>query len=256
MLALALVAISVGFSNLAASIGLGTAGVSAAIRLRVVITFGLFEAGMPIIGLLIGNDIASSIGRQAKWIGAVLLVGVGCYGIFTFARKIGFADIAARIGKPSRTIRRQIIRRQIIRDQIIRDQIIRKGEPAAARQDRADDQGSTESEGATGSAPSAVGRGAPATTSARRGGWREWTKVAVSGAALSLDNLIAGFALGSYQVNLLAGAAIFGVVSIAMSLAGLELGAKLGGWAGDSGELIGGVVLVGVGLAIGFGLMG
>jgi putative Mn2+ efflux pump MntP len=193
MLALALVAVSVGFSNLAASIGLGVGGVSTATRVRVVLTFGVFEAGMPIVGLLIGNSLARSIGHQARWVGATLLVGVGCYGIITFVRNI-------RSGRAL------------------------------------EDRGPVRSD-----------------LSRRR---REWIKVAVSGLALSLDNLIAGFALGSYQVNLVTGALVFGLVSITMSLAGLEFGARLGGWVGESGEMIGGIVLVGVGLAIGFGVLG
>lgn len=190
MLALALVAVSVGFSNLAASIALGVGGVSMATRIRVLLAFGLFEAGMPILGLLIGADLATSIGRQAKWVGATLLVAVGCYGIISFVRNF-------------RAPREQAA--------------------GAARE---------------------------------RPSRREWLKIAISAFALSLDNLIAGFALGSYQVNLVTGALVFGFVSIAMSLAGLEFGARLGGWVGDSGEMIGGIVLVGVGLAIGFGVLG
>lgn len=191
MLAVALVAVSVGFSNLAASIGLGAAGVSMATRLRVLLTFGLFEAAMPIIGLLIGNDLAESIQGEAHWVGAALLVAVGSYGIISFVRRI-----------------------------------------RAPRQQP------------------------PSAASARPGGRREWVKLAVSAFALSLDNLVAGFALGSYQVNLAVGALLFGTVSIAMSLAGLEFGARLGAYVGDTGEMIGGVVLVGVGLAIGFGVLG
>ncbi|HYK34063.1 MAG TPA: manganese efflux pump [Streptosporangiaceae bacterium] len=191
MLALALVAVSVGFSNLAASIGLGVGGVTMATRIRVLLAFGLFEAAMPIIGLLIGANVATSIGRQAKWIGAALLIAVGCYGIVTFIRSV-------------RAPREQA--------------------PAAARKSS--------------------------------GGRREWLRVGISAFALSIDNLIVGFALGSYQVNLLIGALVFGFVSIAMSLLGLEFGARLGGWVGDSGEMIGGIVLVGVGLAIGFGMLG
>lgn len=195
MLPLAMVAVSVGFSNLAAAIGLGTSGVSLAVRLRVALVFGLFEAGMPIIGLLLGEDLASSVGRGTTWVGATLLVGVGCYGIVSFVKKTGLRDVARNWRRPR--------------------------------------------------APSAP-----------PGGRREWIKLAVSGFALSLDNLVAGFALGSYQVNLVTGALVFGVVSIVMSLAGLEFGARIGGWLGGAGELLGGVVLVGVGLAIGFGLLG
>ena len=49
---------------------------------------------------------------------------------------------------------------------------------------------------------------------------------------------------------------MFGTVSTVMSLAGLEFGARIGQRAGERGELLGGAVLVGVGLAIGFGAFG
>ncbi len=52
-------------------------------------------------------------------------------------------------------------------------------------------------------------------------------RLLASGLALSADNLIAGFVLGSYQVGVLAGAIVFGAVSVAMSLAGLEFGARI-----------------------------
>ena len=193
MLALVLVALSVGLGNLAASVGIGVGGVTMATRMRVILTFGLLEAGMPIIGLLIGHSLAASISREAKWIAAALLAGVGCYGIIT-------ATVKNRRNR-------------------------RSGE--SSRQ--------------AGAAPQAG---------------TDWFRLMISAFALSLDNLIAGFALGSYQVNLVAGALAFGLVSIVLSLAGLEIGARLGGRAGDSGEIIGGVVLVGVGVAVGFGLLG
>ena len=56
-------------------------------------------------------------------------------------------------------------------------------------------------------------------------------RLLLSAFALSLDNLVVGFALGAYQVSLLTGAAIFGAVSVVMTLAGLELGARIGRWA-------------------------
>jgi manganese efflux pump family protein len=165
-------------------------------RMRVILTFGLLEAGMPIVGLLIGHSLAASIGREAKWIAAGLLVAVGCYAIVVALLRRGRSD----------------------------------GSPAGQA--------------------GAQGR------SAQSQGAREWVKLGLSGLALSLDNLIAGFALGSYQVNLIAGAVAFGVVSVVLSLAGLEVGARLGRKVGDSGEIMGGVVLIGVGVAVGFGLLG
>ncbi|HUZ52998.1 MAG TPA: manganese efflux pump [Streptosporangiaceae bacterium] len=185
MLALTLVALSVGLSNLPAAIGMGIGGVDRRTRLRVGITFGVFEAGMPVIGLLIGHGLASSIGRETKWLAAALLIGVGGYTIVRSVR-----------GKPS------------------------------------------------------------ADTDRVMGGMKDLVKLGVSALALSLDNLAAGFALGSYKVSVLAGVVIFGIVSVAISLAGLEFGARIGRRAGERGELIGGVIMAGVGAAVGFGVLG
>jgi putative Mn2+ efflux pump MntP len=199
MLALVLVAVSVGFSNLAASIGVGAGGIDWGTRLRVVMIFGTLEAGMPIVGLLIGHDLASAIGRETRWLAAVLLVAVGCYGILN----------VRRLGR-----------------------------------------------GGAGPAEMVSPEPAPGARRWLPGGRRQSIQLLVSGLALSLDNLMAGFAMGAYQVNIIAGAVVFGVVSVAMSLAGLEFGARIGGRVGQRGELIGNVVLVGVGVAIGFGVVG
>lgn len=183
MIGLVLVAVSLGASNLAASVGIGVGGVDRGTRLRVALIFGLLEAGMPILGLLIGHGLAQSIGRDTKWLAAVLLMAVGCYGILRAASNGGMA----------------------------------------------------------------VGS---------RGAGRGSLRLLLSGLALSVDNLVAGFALGSYQVSIAAGAVVFGLVSAAMSVAGLELGARIGRRAGERGELVGGVILIGVGAAIGLGVLG
>ena len=77
----------------------------------------------------------------------------------------------------------------------------------------------------------------------------------ITGLALSIDNLAVGFALGTYHVGLVAAAVVIGAVSVAMSLIGLELGRYLGDRAGDRGEILGGLVLIGVGVAIAAGLL-
>jgi len=185
MLELTLVAASLGLSNMAAAIGIGVGGVSPRTRLRVGLIFGLFEAGMPILGLLIGHGLASLIGRQASWLAGGLLIAAGCYSVFS-----------------------------------------------GLRADRAPD-------------PERPHRSAP-----------ELLRLLVSGLALSLDNLVVGFALGSYQVAVLAGAVVIGAVSVAMSLAGLEFGARIGRRAGERGQVVGGVILASVGLAVGLGALG
>jgi manganese efflux pump family protein len=216
MLALILVAVSVGLGNLAASVGIGVGGVTMMTRMRVILTFGLLEAGMPIVGLLIGHSLAASIGREAKWIAAGLLVVVGCYAIVAalLRRRRSDGSPAGQVGARA------------------------QGAQGQGAQGRGAQRPGTRAQGAQGQ------------------GTREWVKLGLSGFALSLDNLIAGFALGSYQVNLIAGAVAFGVVSVVLSLVGLEIGARLGRKVGDSGEIMGGVVLIGVGVAVGFGLLG
>lgn len=76
----------------------------------------------------------------------------------------------------------------------------------------------------------------------------------ISGLALSVDNLAAGFALGAYHTGLALAATVFGAVSVIMTLAGLELGARLGASAGDRSELIASVMLIAVGIAVAAGV--
>ena len=80
-------------------------------------------------------------------------------------------------------------------------------------------------------------------------------RLLVTGLALSFDNLAVGFALGTFHVSFLIAAVLIGAVSVTMSLLGLELGSRLGSKTGDRGELVGGLVLVGVGMAIAAGVL-
>ena len=80
-------------------------------------------------------------------------------------------------------------------------------------------------------------------------------RLLVTGAALSIDNLAVGFALGTFHVSLVLAAVIIGAVSVTLSLIGLELGSRIGSKTGERGELLGGLVLIGVGAAIATGLL-
>ena len=51
------------------------------------------------------------------------------------------------------------------------------------------------------------------------------------------------------------GAIVIGAVSVVLSLAGLELGGRIGTRAGRRGEQIGGAILVGVGVALAAGVI-
>ena len=78
----------------------------------------------------------------------------------------------------------------------------------------------------------------------------------ITALALSIDNLAVGFALAVYPVDLWLAAITFGVVSIVMSLVGLELGHMLGKRVEEWSEEIGGGVLILVGIAIAVGVLG
>ena len=184
VLALLLVAVSLGLSNFAAAIGIGVAGTTPGTRLRVGLVFGLFEVGMPLLGLLLGQGLAGTLGHAAHWIGAALLIATGCYAIV----------------------------------QAVRSQARDQGQPAAQ-------------------ASLPAGR------------------LLVTGLALSIDNLAVGFALGIYHVRLVVAAVVIGAVSVGMTLAGLELGDRLGPRIGARGELLGGLVLVAVGVALAIGVL-
>jgi putative Mn2+ efflux pump MntP len=184
VVALLLVALALGLSNFAASIGIGITGLGAGTRLRVGIVFAVFETGMPIVGLLLGRGLAHVLGEGARWLGGALLIVTGCYAVLQ-ARGSHVAHQGA-------------------------DQV-------------------------------------PAGPSTGR--------LLITGTALSIDNLAVGFALGTRHVSLALAVLLIGGVSVALSLAGLELGGRLGARAGDRGELLGGLVLIGVGVAISAGAL-
>ena len=81
MVALILVAVSLGLSNFAAAIGIGISGTGARTRLKVGIIFGLFETGMPIAGVALGHGLAQALGHSARWISAGLLIATGAWNV-------------------------------------------------------------------------------------------------------------------------------------------------------------------------------
>jgi manganese efflux pump family protein len=179
MLALLLVAGSLGLSNFAASIAIGISGVDRRVRVRVALAFGLFEAGMPILGLLLGRRFSDALGSHAHLLGGALLVATGAFSIVQSVR-------------PTET--------------------------------------------------------SPSALDLRRG------RLLLLAASLSIDNLIVGFALGAYDVPVVLAVAVIAIVSVVLSLIGLELGDQLGSRVEHRSELLAGVVLLCVGAVIATGL--
>jgi putative Mn2+ efflux pump MntP len=82
--------------------------------------------------------------------------------------------------------------------------------------------------------------------------WHGW-RLLVSGAALSLDDLAVGLALGTVRFNIVLAVTLFGAMSFIMSIIGLKLGGKLGTAAGEHGEVVGAAVLIGISGAMAMG---
>jgi putative Mn2+ efflux pump MntP len=86
VLTLILAALAVGLGNFGASIGIGLSGVAPATRIRVSLVFGVFEAGMPLVGLLVGRGAAHAMGDAARYAGGGLLVAIGAWQLIQTAR--------------------------------------------------------------------------------------------------------------------------------------------------------------------------
>ena len=83
MLSLLLVSVSVGLSNFAGAIGIGLSGIDARTRIRVGVAFGLFEALMPLIGLVLGAAVSTYIGHNvAAYVAGGILILTGLYTIW------------------------------------------------------------------------------------------------------------------------------------------------------------------------------
>jgi manganese efflux pump family protein len=179
VLALVLAAVAVGLDNFGAAVGIGVGGVDRKTRVRLGVIFGLFEGGMPVVGILIGRSVASALGGWGSIAAGVLLGLMGASAIVS----------AVLERKPGQ-----------------------RAEP---------------------------------------GFWR----ILVLGLALSIDNLVIGFALGSQHVNIVEAVVLIALVSTGLSLLGLEVGRRLGDRFGESSEILGGLILVFLGAAVGSGVI-
>ena len=70
------------------------------------------------------------------------------------------------------------------------------------------------------------------------------------GASVSMDALSVGFTLGTQQVNLLLAAGVIGLVAGLMTACGLVFGRFLGNRVGERAQLLGGLILIGIGIKL------
>jgi putative Mn2+ efflux pump MntP len=173
-----LIAIGLAMDCFAVSLGVGTAGTARDRRstFRLFFHFGLFQAGMTLLGWLAGKTVVSYISTIDHWVAFGLLVFVGV--------------------------------------RMIRGGLSKEGlEPAIPD-------------------PS-----------------RGMTLVMLS-VATSIDALAVGLSLALLEVNVFWSAVLIGGVSAALSLVGLTVGNQLGLRFGKTMEVIGGIILIGIGLRV------
>jgi putative Mn2+ efflux pump MntP len=72
--------------NFRVSIALGTVPFGLKRAVQVALTFGLWDAVMPLVGLLIGRQIGEFVGNVADWVGAAALFGYGLYLVISSLR--------------------------------------------------------------------------------------------------------------------------------------------------------------------------
>lgn len=89
LFALIVAALAVGLGNFGAAVSIGMSGAAATSRFKVGFVFGLFEAGMPLVGLLLGHGSAGTLGAVAGYAGGTLLIIMGGWQVVREVRSRG-----------------------------------------------------------------------------------------------------------------------------------------------------------------------
>jgi len=76
------------------------------------------------------------------------------------------------------------------------------------------------------------------------------TRLVVLSLATSIDALAVGLGLGVIRTNILYPASVIGLMSFVLTIAGAKLGPAAGRVAGRRAELLGGLILIGIGVKI------
>lgn len=77
MWAVLMVGLLTGLDNLQAAAGIGMLPLRQARKCHIALAFALFEAGMPLIGLLIGNHLLAVLGHFSAWVAPICLASCG-----------------------------------------------------------------------------------------------------------------------------------------------------------------------------------
>jgi putative Mn2+ efflux pump MntP len=87
MIALLLAAAAVSAGNLAAAASIGAVESDREVRARLVSAFAIFEGGMPVVGVLLGENLSRVVSVAAKPLAGTALASVGLYVLFASTRE-------------------------------------------------------------------------------------------------------------------------------------------------------------------------
>jgi putative Mn2+ efflux pump MntP len=68
-----------GLDTFAVAVALGMLGIQGRDRLRVSLLFTAFEAGMPIVGFVLGSLLGNALGNLADYLAIAILIGLGLF---------------------------------------------------------------------------------------------------------------------------------------------------------------------------------
>jgi putative Mn2+ efflux pump MntP len=78
---------SASLSNFGGAVGLGVLPLTRRLRLEITSIFLAMEVVMPVIGLLLGERLAGSIGSRGQFVAGLVLIGIGGYTVLETRRE-------------------------------------------------------------------------------------------------------------------------------------------------------------------------
>jgi putative Mn2+ efflux pump MntP len=95
VLTLIAAAFAAGAGNFSVAVSIGMSDATAAMRWRIAAVFGVFEGGMPLVGLILGDSARKVAGGAGGYIGGALLIAVGGWQLLQATRSGGDHPLAA-----------------------------------------------------------------------------------------------------------------------------------------------------------------
>ena len=198
-------------NNAMAAMALGSESMGRLRQLRIAVVFAIFEAVMPVMGVLIGRALATAVGGRAHVIGVVILAATGLYSLLKRDNdaKDEAAASAANASSASASAAMMV-----------------SSVATVSSASSASDLTSTSKVDLSARSEAFI---AAKDGKSRRGARlsRQSMKTLFYAIVLSLDNLAVGFSLGLFSVPVGMAALVFGSVSLVLTFIGLEVGRLL-----------------------------